>query len=255
MVEPFAFFWPNILFQLVPLGLLLIVAVTVSSVRHDADPKGKRLTATYFSVVMFLFLFIALAGATAAVASLASLVGEESSGVELFSSETEFGDEEDDFEEDEGNEEAAAGAVQGVFVAATAGGVLLYYRRQMLELLEDEAGDAHEDDAGDHGVATRIAHAYFYVTSSVALLVFVIAGAIGLFGFAKVLVPDALSTDEVEATRDEGAREVFAGGFAAVASLAIVALHKNERERMDEDDGDDVPEPPDEQETPAYPIA
>lgn len=255
MIAPWAFFWPNILLELVTLGLLLIVAVTVSSVRHDPDPKGKRLTATFYAVVMFLSLFIALAGATAAVASLSSLVGEESSGVELFSSETEFGDDEDDFAEEEGNEEAVAGAVQGLFVAATAGGVLLYYRRRMLDLLDDDVDDAADAEGRGYGPATRIAHAYFYVTSSVALLVFVVAGTIGLFGFAKVLVPDALSANEVEETRDDGAREVFAGGFAAVAALAVVALHKNERERMDDAAADGVPEVLDEQETPEYPIA
>src|SRR5688572_13109681 len=136
MISPWAFLWPNIFFELLSLGLVFIVAVTVSSVRHNPDPKGRRLTATYLSVVMFFSLFTALAGATAAVASLASLVGGEASGVDVFGSdEMEFGEEEEDFE-DEGNEEAVAGAMQGVFVAGLAGAVLVYHSKRLLDLLD-----------------------------------------------------------------------------------------------------------------------
>lgn len=248
MFASWGFFWPNILLELASLGLLLIVAVTVSSVRHEPDPKGRRLTATYLAVVMFFSLFTALAGSTAAVASLASLVGGEATGVDVFGSEGRFEEfeEEESFEE-EGNEDAVAGAVQGVLLAGLAGAVLLYHRKRFLDLV-DEAGD---DDISP----ARVAHAYLYASSLVALLVFVVAASVGLFGFVKVLVPDAVSTQELEVARDEGARQVFAGGFAAVAALAVVGLHRNERERMDEVDADDEDEPPPEPAEADYPIA
>lgn len=261
MIEPLGFFLPNILVQVVSLALFVIVAVTVSSVRHEPDAKGRRLTATYLAVVMFAALFTALAAATVAVGSLSSLVGDDTGESRSVPSLSPEGDVEgflqpDDYDDDEeGNEDEVGSAVQAVLLAGVAGGVLLYHRRRTLQLIKDEGADAHEEGQAEAGPARRVVHGYLYASQAVAILTLVVGASIGLYGFAKVIVPDALSTEEASDARDEGARDVFTGGFLAVASLGIVRLHEEERERMDEDDADDVPEPPDEQETPEYPIA
>lgn len=234
MPDAWEFFWPTIVFEAVSLALLVIVAVTVSTVRNEPDATGRRLTATYLSVVMFVSLFVAVVSATTGVGSLAHLVGDESEET-MYHSDTGMGEpvtrEDEDF---------VATAVRAFALSGVATGVLLYHRRRMVDLVDDEA-----EETTDSGPATRIVHGYLYASQALALLGFVAGASLGLFGFAKAVVPDALSTHDTEEASDEGVRDVFTGTFLAVASLGVVRLQQVERERMDEvdDDQEDDDEP------------
>lgn len=218
-------------------ALVLIVAVAVATTRGEFDPGRRRLRATYLCTVVFFSLFATLFSAGAAVGSLMDYIGEDDDSEAEFELRPSFGDREFDPSEQYGDydepgaEDELSDVVQGLVFALVAGGVLLYHRGKLQEM-------QREPDFRD-GPATVVFHAYFYASSAVALIAFVVAAAIGVHALAEVVAPGSLSTDDPDLLREEAARRLFTGAFVALASLGIVVLHQVEREAMD------APEPPD----------
>lgn len=242
--EFFFFGFASFLSPLFGLILLLIVAVAIGSTRRQPDPQGRRLTATFLCVVLFLSLFTALFAATAAMGSFMDLtrtddevsfdIGADDGGGDFEDFE---GEEEGDFPDDDGggssDEDAVGDAVQALLVAAVAVGVLLYHRRRLIELTEEEG---FRD-----GPAATVFSAYLYTTSLLGLVAFVVGASMALYGFAQVVAPGALSSDEADFVREEGGRQLFTGAFLALAALAIVVVHQRERGRLDEPTADEDP--------------
>lgn len=238
--EFFFFSLASFLSPLFGLILLLVVAVAIGSTRGRPDPQGRRLTATFLCVVLFLSLFTALFAATAAMGSFMDLTrtdDEVSFGVDDGGGDfDEFeGEEEGDFPDDDGgsDEDAVGDAVQALLVAAVAVGVLVYHRRRLIELTEEEG---FRD-----GPAATVFSAYLYTTSLLGLVAFVVGASMALYGFAQVVVPGALSSDEADFVREEGGRQLFTGAFLALAALAVVVVHQRERGRLDEPTADEEP--------------
>lgn len=224
----------SLISQVLVFVLVLLVAVAVATSRGEADPGRTRLRATYLCIVVFLSLFAALFSAGAAMGSLMQLAGDDDgeSGAE-FRLSPHFGD--DDFDpsehfvdvddDDDGDEGALSDVVQGVVFALVAGGVLLYHRDK-LQKMQDEPGFRD-------GPAAVVLHTYFYVSSAVALIAFVVAASTALHALVQVVAPGSLSIDEADTVREDAARRLFTGAFVALASLAIVVLHQREREALD----------------------
>lgn len=229
MPGDFVFFGiASILSPLVFLVLVLVVAVAIGSTRGEPDPRRLRLKATYLSLVLFLSLFAALFAATGAMGSLMDMTQDDDSEVS-FEEDESFDESDVSFDHDDGYDDSegdAAGLVQALVVAGVAGAVAVYHRRKLAELTEEEG-------FRDSPAATAFA-AYLYTTSLIALIAFVAGASMGLYGFAQVVAPGALSADDADFAREEGARQMFTGAFLALASLAIVVLHHREHGRLDE---------------------
>lgn len=243
----------SLISQVLVFVLVLLVAIAVATGRGEPDPGRTWLRATYLCTVVFLSLFATLFSAGAAVGSLMQAIGDD--GGEAgpdFELSPRFGG--DDFEigeqfgrfDDGGSEAAAAGVVQGVVFALVAGGVLLYHRKKLQEL--------QREPGFPHGPAAVVLHTYFYASSAVALVVFVVAAGIALQGFAELVAPGALSADDPDTVREEAARRLFTAAFVALGSLAVVVLHQREREAMDAPETSDA-EPPGDPIEGDYPIA
>ena len=228
----------SLISQMLVFVLVLLVAVAVATGRGEPDPERVRLRATYLCAVMFFSLFAALFSAGAAMGSLMQLVGDDDgeSDVEFrlsprfgdddFDASEQFGDFGDvDDDVDGGDEADVSDVVQGVVFALVAGGVLLYHRDKLQEM----QGEPGVRD----GPAAVVLHTYFYASSAVALIAFVVAASTALHALAQVVAPGSLSIDQADTVREEAARRLFTGAFVALASLAVVALHQREREALD----------------------
>jgi hypothetical protein len=228
----------SIVLPLILFGLLVVIVVGVSTARSEPDPHHHRLPATFLTAVSFVLVFTLLFAATAAVASVTSLIGDEDSF--SVSAEAEgFGSSEDEdfFEpqspirrqpvavDDDDAEQAASGALAALFVAGVAGAMLWYYRRTLLDLLESDGFRA--------GPGARVVHTYLYATQFVAVLVLVGAGAVALYGLAQIVVPGLLSEGEAEDVRQGAARLLLTAGALAGGAAAIALVHMREHQRVD----------------------
>lgn len=219
----------SLISQMLVFVLVLLVAVAVATGRGEPDPERARLRATYLCAVMFLSLFATLFAGGAAVGSLMEAIGNDDTEGE-FQLRPSFGD--DDFDpgeqigdfEDEGGEEDVSDVAQAALFALVAAGVLLYHRGKLQEL-RDEPGFRD-------GPAAVVLHTYFYASSVVALIVFVVAASMALHALAQVVAPGSLSTDDPDIVREDAARRLFTGAFVGLATLAVVVLHQREREAM-----------------------
>lgn len=222
----------SLISQMLVFVLVLLVAVAVATSRGEPDPGRTRLRATYLCTVVFFSLFATLFAGGAAVGSLMQAIGDdESEGSPDFELSPRFGDDFDpgeqfgDFEDDDGDEADVSDVVQAAVFALVAAGVLLYHRDKLQEL-------QREPEFGD-GPAAVVLHTYFYASSAVALIAFVVAASVALHALAEVVAPGSLSVDDADIVREEAARRLFTGAFVALAALGIVVLHQREREAMD----------------------
>lgn len=225
----------SLISQVLVFVLVLLVAVAVATGRGEPDPGRARLRATYLCTVAFFSLFAVLFSAGAAMGSLMEMVGDDDDGES--SAEVRLSphfDDDDDFDpgehfidvdDDGGDEGDLSDVVQGVLFAVVAGGVLLYHRDKLQEM-QGEPGFRD-------GPAAVVLHGYFYASSAVALIAFVVAASTALHALAQVVAPGSLSIDDADTVREDGARRLFTGAFVALASLAVVALHQREREALD----------------------
>lgn len=241
----------NLISQMLVFILVLLVAVAVATGRGEPDPGRTRLRATYLCTVVFFSLFAALFSAGAAVGSLMAYVGndDDESGAE-FQLSPRFGV--DDFDPaeqfvDVDDDDGAAGDLSGVVLGAlftlVAGGVLLYHRNELQEM---QRTPGFRD-----GPAAVVLHTYFYASSAVALIAFVVAASTALHALVQVIAPGSLSADDIDTAREDAARRLFTAAFVALASLAIVAVHQRERNALDAPE----PAPPDDPIEGDYPIA
>lgn len=231
--------------------LVLIIAVTVVTARAEPDPGRTRLRATYLCAVVFFSLFAALFSAGAAVGSLLDYIGEDDESEVDFQLSPRFDDDFDPSEqfgdyEEAGKEGHLSDVVQGLAFALLAGGVLVYHRNKLQEM---QRAPGFRD-----GPAAAVLHAYFYASSIVALIAFVVAAAGAVHALAEVIAPGSLSADDPDLLREEATRRLFTGAFVALASLGIVVVHQREREAMDAPEPP-VAEPPSDPMEGDYPIA
>lgn len=224
----------SLISQMLVFVVVLLIAVAVSTSRTEPDPGRTRLRATYLCAVLFFSLFAALFSAGAAMGSLMQYAGNDGGGESEaeFRLSPRFG--EDDFDPSEhfidddgggGDESELSDVVQGVFFALVAGGVLLYHRDKLQEM--------QREPGFRDGPAAVVLHTYFYVSSAVALIAFVVAASVALHALAQVVAPGSLSIDDPDIAREEATRRMFTAAFVALASLAVVALHHREREALD----------------------
>lgn len=128
-----------------------------------------------------------------------------------------------------------------------AGAVLAYHRNKLREM--------QREPGFRDGPASVVLHAYFYASSAVALVAFVVAAAAAVHALVEVIAPGSLSSDDPDLLREEAARRLFTGAFVALASLGIVVVHQRKREAMDAAEPPVAEAPSDDPIEGDYPIA
>lgn len=211
------FYAIDIVQDLVWFVLLVLVVVTVTAVRGEDDPAGRRPRATYLAVVLGFSLVVGVLSSATAVRDLASSLQDEEL-TERYEDDEEFMY--SSFEVDvPGREDNYADALRGALLAAAAFVVFAVHRRRLAALL-DEPG-AREGEVG------RVAEGAAHVMSFLGLMALAGGAALAVHGLVRLAAPGTFSSEDADLARKMAAEGAFVGAWLALVGVGIVGLHRD----------------------------